>query len=237
MCGRYSLTVPPEELARHFGLSDVPKVEARYNIAPTQDVPVVVSSDGLRTLCSMRWGLVPFSATGPEGPPLINARSETVAEKAAFRWAFRKSRCLIPADGFYEWQSVTGRKQAYHITFKDHRLFAFAGLWDEWSSPEGERVLSCSILTTEPSAEIRPIHDRMPVILRPAHYDEWLEADPDRVDLTPLYAPPRDGVMCATPVGDYVNRTANEGPECVAAPPPLTPPAAAPPAELDLFGE
>jgi len=229
MCGRYTLTVPPEEFAHHFGLSDVPDLEPRYNVAPTQDVPVVRLGDGaLREALTMRWGLVPFSAANPDGAArMINARSETVADKPSFRLAFQKTRCLVPADGFYEWKRTGGVKQPFHITLRDRRLFAFAGLWDEWTSREGNRLLSCTILTTEPNELVRPIHDRMPVILPPERYEAWLDPRANPQGIREFLRPARADALMATAVSDRVNSVRNEGPALIAPVPE--------PLELDLF--
>jgi putative SOS response-associated peptidase YedK len=228
MCGRYSLSVPPEEFAQHFGLSDVPDLEPRYNVAPTQDMPVVRLGHDAREALIMRWGLVPFSAASPDGAArMINARSETVADKPSFRWAFQKTRCLVPADGFYEWKRMESGKHPYHITLRDRRLFAFAGLWDEWTSRDGNRLLSYTILTTEPNQLVRPIHDRMPVILPPEHYEEWLDPGANLQGIQEFLRPTRADAMIATAVSDRVNSVKNEGPALILpAPEPL---------ELDLF--
>jgi len=229
MCGRYSLTVPPEEFAQHFGLSDVPDLEPRYNVAPTQDMPVIRLPEGAsREAVTMRWGLVPFSAASPDGAArMINARSETVAEKPSFRWAFQKTRCLVPADGFYEWKRTGGVKQPYHITLRGRGLFAFAGLWDEWTSRDGDRLLSYTVLTTEPNDLMRSIHDRMPVILPPERYAEWLDPGSNPQGIREILRPVPADALLATAVSDRVNSVRNEGPSLIVPVPE--------PLELDLF--
>ena len=196
--------------------------QPRFNVAPTQPIAVVrISPDSpspTRELSPLRWGLVPSWAKDPSiGNRMINARSETVAEKPAFRTAFRRRRCLIPADGFFEWQRQGKAKQPFFIQMKDERPFAMAGLWETWEGPDHSAIESCTILTTQPNELMKPIHDRMPVIL-PAHaYDEWL--DPEQTDpaaLQKLLVSCDARQMKTHPVSTYVNRPTNEGPECVA---------------------
>jgi len=166
VCGRFTLTTNLGAIAKRFGVSRLlEEVGPRYNIAPSQTV-IVVNDDGTRHLTQMRWGLIPSWAQDPAiGNRMINARAETVATKPAFRVALRKRRCLIPADGFYEWQPLGRRKQPIYIALKNREPFAFAGLWEIWTSPEGEEVKSCTIITTEANTLLKPIHDRMPVML------------------------------------------------------------------------
>ena len=178
MCGRFLLHTPVDTLQRAFGFAERPNLRPRYNIAPTQTVPIVRQKDGGgRELALVRWGLIPsWAKEAGIGGRLINARAETVAEKPAFRGAFRKRRALVPADGFYEWRKREGDrpKQPLLVRRRDGQPFAFAGLWEHWRGPEGE-VETCTILTTEANAALAPIHDRMPVILDPACYDRWLD--------------------------------------------------------------
>jgi putative SOS response-associated peptidase YedK len=218
MCGRFTLAVPGEQVAAQFQLSTTPELAARYNIAPTQQVAAVHAGDAGRELALFRWGLVPTWAKDPSvGARMINARSETAAEKPSFRSALRQRRCLIPADGFYEWQAAAGGKQPFYIRLTDGGLFAMAGLYEHWKTPEGGWLHSCTILTTEANELMRPLHDRMPVILAPEQYDMWL--DPGLRDPGPLQellAPyPAEG-MVASPVSKAVNRASNEGPELLA---------------------
>lgn len=218
MCGRFSLSTAPDWVAEHFGLEEVPDLKPRYNIAPTQDVAAVRRrADGGRHVDLLRWGLLPASMPdSPGGAPLINARSETVMEKPSFRAAFLQRRCLVLADGFYEWKPVDGRKQPIYFTLRDRRVFAFAGLWERWVASDGHPVESCTILTTEPNAVVRPVHDRMPVILDPAGYDPWLspDSDPER-DLVPLCRPYPAGPMDSYPVSQMVNSAEPDSPECI----------------------
>jgi putative SOS response-associated peptidase YedK len=218
MCGRYTLSTPVDKLAEEFGLAGpLPGLQSSYNIAPTQEVPAVVASNGGRRLEMLRWGLIPSWADDPEiGSRMINARSETVAEKPSFRRAFKERRCLIPADGFYEWRKENGGKQPYHFRMKDGRPFAFAGLWESWDRYGDGEIQSCTILTTGANDLVSDIHHRMPVILPHEDYELWLTStirEPDQ--LLPLLAPyPADG-MEAYPVSRRVNNPSNNEPGCV----------------------
>lgn len=174
MCGRYRLT-RADGLAEKFDAELTEEFHPRYNIAPTQPVAVVRGSGARRVIASMRWGLIPNWAKDPSMAQ-INARSETVLEKPAFKESFESWRCLIPADGFYEWKRIGGTKQPFHFGMNDDSLFAFAGIWDSWKSPVDALIESCAILTTTPNELVNDLHDRMPVILRPEDYDEWLGA-------------------------------------------------------------
>jgi putative SOS response-associated peptidase YedK len=220
MCGRFTLTVPGEALAEHFQLDETPGVVARYNIAPTQPVVAVRQPpDGAgRELTHLHWGLIPAWAGDPKiGSRLINARAETAAEKPAFRSAFKYRRCLVPSSGFYEWQKLNGRKQPVFIHLRDEDLFAFAGLWEVWHGPDGEEIASCTLLTTAANDLVRPVHDRMPVILHPADYDLWLDRHAQKPALLqPLLRPYDASAMTFHPVSPRVNSPGNEGPECVA---------------------
>lgn len=183
MCGRYKLTVPFREIVRLYNLTNSVNLPSRYNIAPTQDVLAVIGGPerDQRRGEMMRWGLVPFWAKDVKiGYSLINAKAETVAEKPVFREAFKKRRCIIIADGFYEWQKIEAkRKQPYLITLKSERPFGFAGLWETWTDQaSGETIRSCTIITTEPNALCAPIHNRMPVILDPDDDAKWLGEQP-----------------------------------------------------------
>lgn len=210
VCGRYSLEAKPHEIVEAFALADAIAFQARYNVAPTQDVPVVrAESARARTWHVIRWGLTPGWWTQPR--PIINARCETVGRR--FRRAFRERRCLVPATGFYEWQKLGGAKQPFHIRRRDHGLFAFAAIWDRYRNEEGDPVEACAILTTRPNRMMEPIHDRMPVILGPDAYPVWL--DPDR-DAEPLLGPAPEGLLEAYTVSRHVNTAANDDPQCVA---------------------
>jgi putative SOS response-associated peptidase YedK len=205
-------------LAEAFDLAGFPDLAPRYNIAPTQPVAAVRAGEAGRECVRLRWGLVPSWARDTKQAP-INARAETAADKPMFRAALRKKRCLIPADGFYEWLARAGekRKQPYCFRPRDERPFAFAGLWERWEGPEGP-VESCAILTTEANELVRPVHDRMPVILPAQHWMEWLDVRlQDAAELVPLLRPYPADAMRAHPVGPAVNNPRNHGPECLAA--------------------
>ncbi len=219
MCGRFTLGVDATTLAAQFGLFEPPAWTPRYNIAPTQEVLVVVrpSESTARQGRLLRWGLIPGWAEGPAvGSRMINARAETVATKPAFRTAFRERRCLVLADGFYEWQKQAPRKQPFYIHCRDDQPFAFAGLWERWVPPEGQPVDSCTILTTVANDLIRPLHLRMPVILAPEAYTRWL--DPivhERERLQPLLCPYPAEEMTAYPVSTRVNSPTHDSPALV----------------------
>ena len=217
MCGRYNLTLPPEEIAAHFGLANVPEATPRYNIAPTQDVLAIVPvENGERAAVFFRWGLIPsWSKEIKIGDRLINARAETVAEKPAFRSAFRKRRCLIPATGFYEWQKRDGFKQPYHVHRVDDQPFCFAGLWEHWENT-GQSIQSCTILTTAANDLMAPIHDRMPVILPADAFAAWLDhriSDPVR--LKPLLQACSKEHLVAERISTRVNSPAHDDPACI----------------------
>jgi putative SOS response-associated peptidase YedK len=210
-------------LVEHFRLGSLPQLGPRFNIAPTQQVGVVRQrAPDQREFVWMRWGLVPHWAKDKSiGNQLINARSESAASKPTFRDSFRRRRCLIAADGFYEWKKIGKQKQPYLIRMPDNRPFAFAGLWDRWGEGD-ERFESCTILTTAANEQLRELHDRMPVILDPADYDQWLDAaaaDSQKAQ-TLLTALPA-GELCVEPVSPRVNSVANDDPGVLAPPPPL----------------
>ena len=224
MCGRFSLSVTPESLARQFGLGELGDLAPRFNIAPTQAALVVRQGvperDGVggRIAEAMHWGLVPSWSKDPRaGARMINARAETAAEKPAFRSALRRRRCLVPADGFYEWRSEDGRKQPYRITLADGGPFGMAGLWEVWRGPEGDALCSFAILTTAANALVGPIHDRMPVIVEPGAYGVWLDPDmQETAPLEPLMVPYPSDRMALYPVSSRVNTPANDDPDCIA---------------------
>jgi putative SOS response-associated peptidase YedK len=215
MCGRFSQLAPAEALAEHFQLPDRPLLEPRYNVAPTQAVAAVRAGPAGRELVRLRWGLVPPWSAGPKaGPPLINARAETVAEKPPFRSALRRRRCIIPASGYYEWQARQGGKQPFYFHPPGVPFFPLAGLWERWQGPGGEVIESCAVLTTAASEAARAVHDRMPVILRPEDFGAWLDPGPQGPELLlPLLRP--SGGLAFFPVSGYVNSPRNEGPRCV----------------------
>jgi len=218
MCGRFTLTeLEPDVLTEIFTLEgDVPALSPRYNIAPTQPVATVIrdAKSNTNRLEIMRWGLVPSWAKDIKmGSRMINARGETVHEKPSFRSAFKRRRCLVVADGFYEWQKLSdGSKQPLYITLKDDGPFAFAGLWEFWTDRDsGSELITCTIITTTPNDFMSTIHNRMPVILPRAEYDRWL--DPDQEDpaaLLPLLRPYPDDMMTAWPVSKRVNSPSND---------------------------
>ncbi len=222
MCGRFTLRTPTPVLIQHFELGQIPPLPPRFNIAPTQSIAAVrvLAAGAERQLDLLHWGLIPSWAKEPSiGNRLINARAETLAEKPSFRDAYRKRRCLIAADGFYEWKKVGSKKQPYYITRKDQLPFAFAGLWEQWRDRtlrNAPLLESCTIITTDANELVEDLHDRMPVILEPGDFDLWLnpdEHDPKRLD--PLLRPaPADG-LTAYPVSPLVNRPTSDTPECV----------------------
>jgi putative SOS response-associated peptidase YedK len=218
MCGRYTLTVDAAVLAELFELEPLTELKPRYNIAPTQQVPIVrTSRDVSREWATVRWGLIPSWAKDTKiGNRMINARAETAADKPSFRSAFKHRRCLIPADGFYEWIETPAGKQPHHIRFTDRRPFAFAGLWERWSPEDDETVESCTILTTGPNDLIAGLHDRMPVILPTTRFDDWLTPGPLGPDVAEaLLVPHSSQDMEAVPVSTFVNSPKNDDPRCV----------------------
>lgn len=224
MCGRFERITPIQVLATLFDCpAPPPETPTHYNIAPTQPAAVVrvlraSQETGRRELAVMRWGLIPSWADDPAiGNRLINARSETAADKPSFRNAFKQRRCLVPVDGFYEWQA-TGKKtkQPHLIRLKDGRPFALAGLWEQWTAPDGELVESFTILTTDANAMMRPIHDRMPVIVGAADYDRWLNAGTPLEEVRDLLRQYPAEQMESFPVSTVVNNPRNETPECAA---------------------
>lgn len=219
MCGRFILMSPGKSLAEQFGLAEEVSIPPRYNIAPTQTIAAIRTGPDHtgRVLAELKWGLIPFWAKDPKiAVRLINARGETVDEKPAFRAAFKYRRCLIPADGFYEWRKSGASKQPYFVGMRDTGPFAMAGLWDHWTSPEGELIESCTIVTTEANAMVQELHDRMPAILFPADYEMWLDPRAkDPKELKQLLKPyPRDE-MRMFPVSRRVNRATYDAADCV----------------------
>jgi putative SOS response-associated peptidase YedK len=221
MCGRFTLRAPASVVAAQFGLFEVAPFAPRFNIAPSQTIAVVrVPGDqgrSSRELAWLRWGLIPSWADDPAiGSRMINARSETAADKPAFRAALRRRRCLVVADGFYEWKKEGKARQPYFIHFRDDRPFGFAGLWEVWEGANHAAIESCTLLTTEANGVLRPIHDRMPVIVAPGDYALWLDPamqDPKRV--VPLLRPYPEAEIEAYPVNRLVNSPANDDPKCV----------------------
>jgi putative SOS response-associated peptidase YedK len=218
MCGRFTLTVNPADLQDAFENVTFPqKFAPRYNIAPTQPV-LAIPNDESSTADFFLWGLIPMWAKDPGiGNKLINARAETLAEKPSFRGSLKYNRCLVLADGFYEWKSGAGKtKTPYFIHMNDRKPFAFAGLWDIWTGPDGSPVKTCTIITTEPNDLMSLIHNRMPAILHPRDYAKWLDPSPQTPDsLLPLLKPYPDEQMNAYPVSTLVNKPENDIPELV----------------------
>jgi putative SOS response-associated peptidase YedK len=229
MCGRYTVTSPIEVIADLFQLpleasaaeaDPLPELRTRFNLAPTQEAPVVrvLTPGAPRQLDLLRWGLIPYWAKEASiGNRMINARAESAAEKPAYRWAFKKHRCLVVTDGFYEWKKVAGGKQPYYIRRKDRQPFAFAGLWSRWQPPDGALpVESYTILTTDANAKVSELHDRMPVILDRESFGLWLDPGMQDVErLKPLLVPMAGDELETVPVSKRVNSPAYDGAECV----------------------
>jgi len=220
MCGRFTLTADPDVLQEVFHWVDFGNAEIspRYNIAPTQPIPVVANT-GKNKLDYFTWGLVPFWAKDPSiGNRMINARAETLAEKPSFRNAYKRRRCLILADGFFEWQKIPGEKSKVpiYIYLRDHTPFAFAGLWEEWNSSDGSQILSATIITTQPNDVVKSIHNRMPVILPESAYERWLSTQDARPhELDHLLSPYEASLMQTHQVSRIVNNPRNDQPSCI----------------------
>ncbi len=216
------LTTPVAELRAIFCVAERPNLRPRWNVAPTQEVPAVRREGDGRHLVLLRWGLVPFWAGDPSvGARMINARAETVAGKPAFRDAFRRRRCLVPADGFYEWRAEGRRRQGYAIRRRDRAPFAFAGLWERWNGPKGgpapaAPLETVTVITTTANATLAPLHERMPVILDAGDWERWLDPAAPAAELERLLVPAPDGLLEAYPVGPRVNSVANDDESCAA---------------------
>lgn len=221
MCGRYSQRQSAEIIAQAFQVDNVPPLKPRYNIAPTQSVPTILqlSTSTNRQLKMLHWGLIPSWAKDSKmGSKLINARAETVAEKPSFRSAFRQRRCLVLADGFYEWQQQEDKqKQPFYFRMSDEHPFAFAGLWEHWEDKNtGKTIESCTLLTTEPNELMQSVHNRMPVILEPKNYDIWLDPEVKNPELLqPFLHPYPAEEMTSFPVSKAVNKPSNDTAECI----------------------
>lgn len=231
MCGRYVSSSTPDEIASYFDADEQPEraLEPSWNVAPTDDIYVVLERDGHRRLAEHHWGLVPFWAKSPAiGSKMINARADGVATKSAFKDSFARKRCIVPADGFYEWREIPGQKvkQPYLITRRTGEPLAFAGLWSSWRAPgatDEDRLRSATIITTTPNQMMATLHDRMPVVLPPTAWDEWL--DPENTDvegLARLLVPASEDVLTMHPVSTEVNSVRNQGPQLIE---PVEPPA------------
>jgi putative SOS response-associated peptidase YedK len=221
MCGRFVSASPPDQIARYFDAVDDGEhlLEANYNVAPTQDVYAVLVDGGVRRLEALHWGLVPFWAKDPSvGNRMINARAESLATKNAYRKAFRKHRCIIPADGFYEWKAMPGqkRKQPMYISRPDGDPMAFAGLWEVWRNPSspGEELHSCTVITGAANERMAEVHDRMPIMLPPSTWKTWLDPEVQDVDLLGKFLVPAPSELIELrPVSTEVNNVGNTGPQ------------------------
>jgi len=222
MCGRYAITTAPEAIRQLFRYLEQPNFPPRYNVAPTQPVPIVRMTEGKRQFALVRWGLIPAWVKDPRTFSLvINARAESVLDKPAFKNAMKYRRCLFPADGFYEWKRKAERKQPYFVRRKDGGPLAFAGLWESWMGPNGEEQETAAIITTDASPSIAHIHDRMPVIVPPEAFDFWLDPKVDAEMAAAVLRPATDGTIEHHEVSRAVNRTENDLPKLVE---PLTEP-------------
>ncbi len=218
MCGRYAITLPPEAMQALFGYRERPNFPPRYNIAPTQPVPVVRAHDGARQFMLMRWGFIPGWVKNPKSFPLvINIRAESAAEKPAFRAALTRRRCLMPADGFYEWQRVSQGRQSENRAFlvrrPDRGLFTFAALWETWHSQDGSEIDTVALVTGPANGLMSAIHERCPVIIAPGDHDAWLDPAAEAAEVAPLLRPPPDELFELLRIGPAVNKVANDGPE------------------------
>jgi putative SOS response-associated peptidase YedK len=218
MCGRFVITSSPEALRRLFGYDEQPNMPPRYNIAPTQPVPVVLAERGARKFMLMRWGFLPAWAKDPKKFGLvINARSESVIDKPAFKNAIKRRRCLIPADGYYEWYDLGARKRPLFVYPAHGGLIAFAAVWETWIGPNGEEVDTVAIVTTEASKDLAAFHPRMPVPIAPDAFELWLDcANVDAQTATSLLIPPRQGTFAWHEVSTAVNRVANDDAQLIA---------------------
>jgi len=218
MCGRFTLHTPDAQIREAFHLPDIPDIELkpRYNIAPSQDIPIIRDAATGREMAMVRWGLIPsWSKESKSKYSTINARIESVAEKPTYRAPFKRRRCLIPADGFYEWKVVNGHKIPHYIRMRDGSAFAFAGLWDRWEG-EGEILDSCVIITTPSNEVMRPIHERMPAIIARAHYDLWLDSRvSDKKEIMQYLNSAPSSQLNAYPVSTWVNSPVNNGERCI----------------------
>lgn len=216
MCGRFNLIAKPDDIIGHFQLPKLPRYQPSYNIAPAQKILNIVElEDKSLKAVNLFWGLVPsWAKDNKNSHHLINARAETVREKPSFRAAFQKRRCLIVASGFYEWATHEAGKQAFNIRRQDRRPFAFAGLWEHWQHGQ-DTLYSCTIITTQATDIMRPIHERMPVIILPHHYRQWLDKSADGQQAFQLLDNQAYADMVATPVGDWVNNPRHDDERCL----------------------
>jgi putative SOS response-associated peptidase YedK len=217
MCGRYLITSAPEAFRRLFGYPELPNFPPRYNVAPTQPIPIVRVVEGKRQFALVRWGLIPAWVKDPRGfTLLVNGRGESVNDKPAFRNAMKRRRCLFLADGFYEWSEHGGRKRPFLVRPKSGEPVAFAGLWETWMGPNGEETETAAVLTTEANRTLMPIHHRMPVVIPPEAFDMWLDCtNVDALTAAALLVPAPDDLMEAYEISTAVNRVVNDGPEVI----------------------
>ena len=217
MCGRYAVTSAPEAIRALFGYPEQPNFPPRYNVAPTQPIAIVRLMDGKRQFALVRWGLLPSWVKDPKDFTLvINARGESVMDKPAFSAAMKRRRCLVPADGFYEWKAIGVGKQPFYVRAKSGAPLAFAGLWETWTGPNGEEMETAAIVTTRANRTLAGIHERMPVVVPPEAFDMWLDcANIDDKTAASLIAPASDDLLEAYEVSTAVNRTANDDPKLI----------------------
>jgi putative SOS response-associated peptidase YedK len=217
MCGRYAVTSAPEAIRALFGYPEQPNFPPRYNVAPTQPIAIVRLMDGKRKFALVRWGLLPSWVKDPKNfTLLINARGESVTDKPAFSAAMKRRRCLIPADGFYEWKAIGTRKQPYYVRARSGQPLAFAGLWETWTGPNGEELETAAIVTTRANHALADIHERMPVIVPPEAFNLWLDcANVDPETAAALILPASENLLDTYEVSTAVNRTANDSPELI----------------------
>lgn len=217
MCGRYAVTSAPEAIRALFGYPEQPNFPPRYNVAPTQPIAIVRLMDGKRQFALVRWGLLPSWVKDPKDFTLvINARGESVMDKPAFSAAMKRRRCLVPADGFYEWKTIGAGKQPFYVRAKSGAPLAFAGLWETWTGPNGEEMETAAIVTTRANRTLAGIHERMPVVVPPEAFNMWLDcANVDDKTAASLIAPASDDLLEAYEVSTAVNRTANDDPKLI----------------------
>jgi putative SOS response-associated peptidase YedK len=213
MCGRFAVISVPEAVRALFGYAETPNFPPRYNIAPTQPIAIVRLTEGRRQFALVRWGFIPSWVKDPRAVSLMfNARSETAAEKPAYRSAMKRRRCLVPADGFYEWQRDGDRKRPHWVHPRKGGPIAFAGLWEAWIGPNGEELETAAIVTTAANDTLKPLHDRMPVVIQPDAFDLWLDPNADTQMASSLMKPARDDFFEVREVSGAVNRVASDGP-------------------------
>jgi putative SOS response-associated peptidase YedK len=217
MCGRYAVTSAPEAIRALFGYAEQPNFPPRYNVAPTQPIAIVRLMDGKRQFALVRWGLLPSWVKDPKDFTLvINARGESVMDKPAFSTAMKRRRCLVPADGFYEWKAIGAGKHPYYVRAKSSKPLAFAGLWETWTGPNGEEMETAAIVTTRANRTLADIHERMPVVVPPDAFNLWLDCtNVDDKTAASLIAPAPDDLLEAYEVSTAVNRTANDDPKLI----------------------